>query len=61
MEITEYKNELELKYYFTRNKDRFLCGCGKVIVKGSTDTHFKTRNHILNNKDFFTIYLCKDG
>lgn len=54
MEIIHYKNDLELKYYKCRNKDRFVCGCGKVVVKECSVPHFRTRFHTNNNVDFFT-------
>lgn len=56
MEIKHYNNELELKYLYTRNKDKFLCGCGKMVVKECSQSHFRTKVHINNNKNFFTKY-----
>ena len=53
MEIQKYTNELEKKYYFARNRENFTCGCGKVVCKGTALTHFRTKYHINNNKDFF--------
>lgn len=54
MEIIHYKNDLEIKYYKCRNKDKFKCGCGKVVVKECSASHFRTKIHINNNVDFFT-------
>ncbi len=53
MEITTYTNELELKYYYTRNKEHFVCGCGKNVLKNISKIHFRTKYHILNNNNFF--------
>lgn len=54
MDITNYTNDLEKAYYFTRNKNRFLCGCNRMIIKECSQAHFKTQYHIQNNRDFFT-------
>lgn len=53
MDITQYNNELEKKYYFARNNETFLCGCGKFVMKSTSLSHFRTKKHIDNNKDFF--------
>jgi hypothetical protein len=54
MEYKEYKTEEDLKYYYTRNKERYKCCCGKSPYKNDAYSHNKTRYH-RNNKDYLNV------
>lgn len=48
--ITEYKTELELSFFYARNKDRIICSCGKMIIKGSKWSHWKGKQHRIDTE-----------